>query len=152
LNVFPITTPPLRERRDDIPLLTEHFANRFARKLGKHLTSVSPDTMEKLRKYSWPGNIRELANVIERAVISSNGPVLRIREDLALHEAEAVAASFKTLEEIEREYIVRVLEDLHWRIEGPKGAARILGMHPNTLRTRMIKLGIRRPTVYTTSA
>jgi PAS domain S-box-containing protein len=145
LNVFPITTPPLRERRDDIPILTEYFARRFARKLGKAIEAVSPDSMNELVGYSWPGNVRELANVIERAVINSRGPVLRIHEDFATHEAEVLAASVKTLEELERDYIVQVLEDLNWKIDGPNGAARVLGINPSTLRSRIAKLEIKKP-------
>ncbi|MFL6466688.1 MAG: sigma 54-interacting transcriptional regulator, partial [Pyrinomonadaceae bacterium] len=145
LNVFPITTPPLRERRDDIPLLTEHFGRTFARKFGKELTAVSPETMTALCMYSWPGNVRELANVIERAVINLHGTVLKIREDFPIQQAESLAASVKTLDAMEREHIVRVLDDLNWRIDGPKGAARILGINASTLRTRMVKLGIHKP-------
>ena len=145
LNVFPITIPPLRERRDDIPILTDHFTRRFARKFGKQITAVSPDTMTALCRYSWPGNIRELANVIERAVINSRGSVLRVRDDFATQEAEILTATLKTLEEMERDYIVRVLEEVYWRIEGPRGAARVLGINPSTLRTRMAKLGIHKP-------
>ena len=151
LNVFPITVPPLRQRREDIPLLVEHFVSKSARKLGKVITSVSPATMKSLRDYSWRGNIRELANVIERAVINSKGSVLRISEDFALETVEQSNSSTKTLEETERDYILRVLEDRAWRIEGPNGAARLLGLNPSTLRTRMIKLGIHRQS-FSTSA
>jgi DNA-binding NtrC family response regulator len=152
LNVFPITTPPLRDRRDDIPLLTDHFVRKFARKFGKPLVAVSPDSVDALSRYSWPGNIRELANVIERAVINSSGSVLRIREDFSTQEAEALGTTVKTLEEMEREYITRVLENLDWRIDGPRGVARVLGIHPSTLRTRMVKLGIQRPNRRVSSA
>jgi chemotaxis protein methyltransferase CheR len=145
LNVFPIMTPSLRDRPDDIPLLTDHFVRRFARKFGKPLTAVSPDSMDQLCKYSWPGNVRELANVIERAVINSRGSVLRIRDDFLTLEVETLVASVKTLEEMERDYITRILQDVRWRIDGPQGAARLLGMNPSTLRTRIGKLGIQRP-------
>jgi PAS domain S-box-containing protein len=144
LNVFPITTPPLRDRRDDIPLLTEHFARTLAQKFGKQISAVSPASMTELCRYSWPGNIRELANVVERAVINSSGPVLRVREDFSKHEAESLTSSVKTLEEMEREHIVRVLDEVFWRIEGPRGAARVLGINPSTLRARMVKLGIQK--------
>ncbi len=147
LNVFPITVPPLRQRRDDIPMLIEHFANTFSRKLGKEINSVAPATINALRNYSWPGNVRELANVIERAVINAHGPVLRVQEQLnAASNGDSAQTAGRTLEEVERDYIVRVLDDRGWRIEGPHGAAHILGMNPSTLRTRMGKLGINKPT------
>jgi PAS domain S-box-containing protein len=145
LNVFPIMMPSLRDRRDDIPVLTDHFVRRFARKFGKPITAVSPDSMDQLCNYSWPGNVRELANVIERAVINSRGSVLRIRDDFFSSEVETLAAQVKTLEEMERDYIIRILQDMRWRIDGPNGAARVLGMNPSTLRTRMGKLGIQKP-------
>jgi len=145
LNVFPITTPPLRGRRDDIRLLTEHFARSFARKFGKDLTAISPEALPALCTYSWPGNVRELANVIERAVINLRGTVLEILEDFPVREADLLAAPVLTLEYIERDHIRRVLDDLNWRIDGPKGAARVLGINPSTLRTRMAKLGISKP-------
>jgi PAS domain S-box-containing protein len=143
LNVFPITVPPLKQRREDIPLLIEHFAMRFSKKLGKEITSVSPATLHALRDYAWPGNIRELANVIERAVINTQGAVLRVVDHLEATPAEDLQR--KTLEEMEREYIRGILGDAEWRIEGPHGAARILGLNPSTLRTRMAKLGIQKP-------
>jgi len=145
LNIFPIESPPLRERPDDIPLLVEHFAAIFGRKLGKHVTAVSPEGMKALCKYSWPGNVRELANVIESSVINMRGNVLRVHEDFATRVATASADSLKTLEDLEREHILRALEDLNWRVDGPKGVARVLGINPSTLRTRMGKLGINKP-------
>jgi PAS domain S-box-containing protein len=145
LNVFPITVPPLRQRREDIPLLVEHFARRFSQELGKAITSVSPATLRSLRDHSWPGNIRELANVIERAVINSHGPTLHIGEDFAEAAVEKPAQANSTLEELERDYILRILNETGWRIEGHQGAARILGINPSTLRARMGKLGIRKP-------
>jgi len=148
LNVFPITVPPLRQRRDDIPMLIEHFASTFSRKLGKEINSVAPTTINALRNYSWPGNVRELANVIERAVINSHGPVLRVREQLTTSNGNNADAVGRTLDEIEREYIIRVLEDRSWRIEGPHGAAHVLGLNPSTLRTRMAKLGISKSQQY----
>jgi PAS domain S-box-containing protein len=147
LNVFPITVPPLRQRRDDIPLLVEHFAKAFSVSLGKPINEISVGTMRKLCDYSWPGNIRELANVVERGVINSTGPVLRIADQLEpLATSESPSAKAKTLAEVERDYIVRVLEEVYWKIEGPGGAAEILGLNPSTLRTRMAKLRIRRST------
>ena len=141
LNVFPITVPPLRQRQEDIPLLVEHFVSHYAKKFGKRITSISPTSMQKLGIYPWPGNVRELANVIERAVIYTEGEVLHVI-DLSESAREEAPSAFKSLEQIEREYIVRILEQTGWRIEGPSGAAKVLGLNPSTLRTRMIKLGI----------
>jgi PAS domain S-box-containing protein len=145
LNVFPITMPPLRQRADDIPLLVEHFVGSFSRKMGKKITSVTPATLNALRNYHWPGNVRELANVIERAVINSGGPVLQISNLAETLRAGTPLAPGKTLEEIERDYIITVLDGTGWRIEGEHGAARILGLHPSTLRTRMAKLKVQKP-------
>ena len=141
LNVYPITMPPLRQRKDDIPLLVEHFVNNYARKFGKTISSVSPRTMQSLQAHSWPGNIRELANAIERAVIHSQGSVLQVTDRF---EAAVQSTPRQTLEEVERDYIIHTLEETGWRIEGQYGAARILGLNPSTLRTRMLKLGIQR--------
>lgn len=146
LNVFPITVPPLRQRREDVPQLVEHYVRRFSKKLGKDITSITPATLNTLRDYSWPGNVRELANVVERAVINTQGEVLRIVDHFEAVQAEESALSQKTLEEMEREYITGILSDTGWRIEGPNGAAKILGLNPSTLRTRMTKLGIKKPT------
>lgn len=143
LNVFPITVPPLRQRKEDIPLLVEHFANKYAKKFGKAITSISPRAIQSLQAHSWPGNIRELANVIERAVIHTKGSVLQV-VDRFEEAAEETSVSIKTLEEVEREHITRALENCGWRIEGPYGAAKLLGLNPSTLRTRMLKLGIQR--------
>ncbi|HSE18151.1 MAG TPA: sigma 54-interacting transcriptional regulator [Pyrinomonadaceae bacterium] len=141
LNVYPVTMPPLRQRKEDISLLVEHFVHVYARKFGKAISSVAPRTMQILQAHSWPGNIRELANVIERAVIHTQGSVLQLVDDFKRVDDES---SNKTLEEVEREYIIRTLEKTGWRIEGPYGAAKILGLNPSTLRTRMLKLGIQR--------
>jgi transcriptional regulator with GAF, ATPase, and Fis domain len=140
LNVYPITMPPLTQRKDDIPLLIEHFVSTYARKSGKTISSVSPRTMQELQAHSWPGNVRELANVIERAVIQTQGSVLQVDQ----FEPPSDAVPTQTLEEVERDYIIRTLENTGWRIEGKYGAARILGLNPSTLRTRMLKLGIHR--------
>ena len=144
LNVFPITVPPLRQRREDIPLLVEHFAKVFSLSVGKPINEISAATIRKLCDYSWPGNIRELANVVERGVINSTGRVLRIAALEPLATSESPSAKAKTLAELERDYIVHILEETHWKIEGPYGAAEILGLNPSTLRTRMAKLRIRR--------
>jgi PAS domain S-box-containing protein len=142
LNVYPITMPPLRQRKDDIPLLVEHFVATYARKSGKTILSVSPREMERLQKHSWPGNIRELANVIERAVIHTQGSVLHLIDQF--ESVESGSTPIQTLEEVEREYILRTLESTGWRVEGKHGAAKVLGLNPSTLRTRMLKLGIQR--------
>ena len=143
LNVYPITVPPLRQRKEDIPLLVEHFVNGYAKKFGKIITSVSPRALQTFQSHSWPGNVRELANAIERAVIHAKGSVLHTIDRFEEIVEEPPFAA-KTLEEVEREYILRTLENTGWRIEGPHGAANILGLNPSTLRTRMIKLGIQR--------
>jgi PAS domain S-box-containing protein len=142
LNVYPITMPPLRQRKDDIPLLVEHFVATYARKAGKTISSVSPREMQRLQEHSWPGNIRELANVIERAVIHTQGSVLHVVDQFESVEGESTPT--QTLEEVEREYILRTLESTGWRVEGKHGAAKVLGLNPSTLRTRMMKLGIQR--------
>jgi formate hydrogenlyase transcriptional activator len=143
LSVFPITLPPLRQRKDDIPLLVNHFSNTFSRKMGKSLHSIAPGAMKALQNYSWPGNVRELANVIERAVINAEGPVLYLADKLDSAETlNSSSTNGKTLIEMEREIILQRLEETHWRIEGPKGAAQSLGLNPSTLRSRMAKLGI----------
>ena len=160
LNVFPLEVPPLRERRSDIDQLAKFFITRYARKLGKNITGISDAATEKLLSYSWPGNIRELQNVIERALILSSGPTLELENDLnnipasslVLDSAPPIEAvipyadqpPLKTLQEVERAHILTVLQQTHGVIEGSNGAAKTLGMHPNTLRHRMEKLGIKR--------
>jgi len=157
LNVFPLRVPPLRDRRADIPQLVMFFLSRFAKELGKPVEVVSQPTMERLTRYDWPGNVRELANIIERATVLASGRVLELGADLLLlgpARAPGVATPgsdpvaeqpLGTLEEMERRHITEVLERTRWVIEGPAGAARVLGLHPNTLRSRMAKLGISRP-------
>ncbi len=147
LNVFPVQVPPLRERPEDIPLLVRHFVQQFARRMGKVVDTIPSDTMSALVRYYWPGNIRELQNLIERAVILSSGPVLKVPVgDLQRQAAPAAAASGKseTLEEAERRHILNTLEATGWVISGPRGAAHTLGMKRSTLQARMEKLGIRR--------
>ena len=143
LNVFPITVPPLRQRKEDIPALVEHFVNGISHKLGKPITSIPSVTMKKLQDYYWPGNVRELANVIERGVINTPGSVLQIVDQLEQPISDPTSSP-RSLEEVEREHIISVLDDTSWKIEGSNGAARILGIHPSTLRTRMAKLGVQR--------
>jgi chemotaxis protein methyltransferase CheR len=148
LNVFPITVPPLRERLEDIPLLVDAFLDGFKKKLGKPIEKIPQQVMLALQKYSWPGNIRELRNVIERAVLNSQGKVLSLAEKLVSPDTSDLIRSHKrTLESVERNYIVEILNEVNWKIEGQNGAAGILDLNPSTLRTRMKKLGISKPTV-----
>jgi DNA-binding NtrC family response regulator len=122
-----------------------HFITKFSTKLGKRFDGVSHATMDRLTKYSWPGNIRELENVIERATILANGPMLQI-DDAFLHAAPAPPVQHEgTMEEVERAHILHVLQAVNWVIEGKQGAATRLDLHPNTLRSRMKKLGINKP-------
>jgi formate hydrogenlyase transcriptional activator len=166
LNVFPVDVPPLRARRDDIPVLVEHFVERFARKFGRRVAGLAPGVLDTLMAYDWPGNIRELQNAIERAMISSPGDLLTIDWELRGHARAAapVAAASpgpaaapvtvapvrppavvgETLVEVERQHIIAVLKRTAGIIEGPKGAAKLLDMKPSTARYRMKKLGIRK--------
>jgi formate hydrogenlyase transcriptional activator len=146
LNVFPLTIPPLRQRKDDIPLLVQVFTERFAREHGKDIAAIPKETMKALQDYDWPGNVRELENVIERAVILCSGPVLELTDKLQ-NPAVLPSSNLRTLEATEREQIVKTLSETGWRINGKQGAAAILGLHPSTLRARMHKLGIRRPEI-----
>ena len=144
LSVFPITVPPLRQRTEDIPLMVQAFIERYARKLGKQITSIQKEAMKALQDYPWPGNVRELENIIERAVILCPGPVLQLADKLEISSL-SLSSTMETLEETERNQILKILSDTRWRIEGKDGAAAILGLHPSTLRARMHKLGIVRP-------
>ena len=144
LSVFPVTMPPLRNRKDDIPLLVNEFVDRYARKMGKQISSVSREDLVTLQEYSWPGNIRELEGVIERLVITTHGSVLRLEESLGLGGDVAPAGATGDLETVEREHIRKILIQIGGRIEGPGGAAELLGLNPSTLRGRMRRLGIRR--------
>ena len=146
LNVVPIFLPPLRKRPEDIPLLVEHFVQKFATKAGKTMDMISSATMEALRSYPWPGNIRELENVIERAVILSSGSVLRIsNHDLSTRVVSGRDANrSQTLEEVERNHILTTLKETRWILSGPSGAAVRLGLNRSTLYFRMKKLGIAR--------
>jgi PAS domain S-box-containing protein len=168
LNVFPVRLPPLRERRDDIPLLVHFLVKKFALQIGKHLDGVSRATMQRLLEYPWPGNVRELENVLERAVILTTGDALEIGPDVLplaspppgarqQPAAEPVPPDYllaipqpisdkrqPSLEAVERDYILTVLQQTQWVVTGPRGAAKLLDLHPSTLRNRMKKLGITR--------
>lgn len=147
LNVFPITVPPLRDRPEDIPLLVHFFANRFAQQMRKKIETVSKETMAALTSYAWPGNIRELQNLVERGVILSRGSTLEIplTELKRQTRSTSPANNSTTLEAVERDHILRVLSETRWVIGGPGGAAARLGMNRTTLNHRMRKLGISRP-------
>jgi formate hydrogenlyase transcriptional activator len=148
LNVFPVMLPPLRERRDDIPRLVRHFAQKVARRMGRRIETIPADAMEALVQYSWPGNIRELENVIERAVILSPGPTLQINLlELAAPPVQTNhhAAGVVTLNDAEREHILEALRETRWVLGGPNGAAARLAMKRTTLQSKMKKLGIVRP-------
>lgn len=144
LNIFPITVPPLRERKEDVPLLVDFFVHKISRRLGKSIESIPTAVMNELQNYHWPGNIRELENVLERAVINSSGPKLRLVDVLEKPHKDLTTAR-KSLDEVEREHIIRVLDMTHWKVSGKNGAAEILGLDRSTLRARMRKLGIRQP-------
>jgi len=147
LNVFPMQMPPLRERREDIPKLVEAFVQEFAAGMDKNIDAVDKNSLQSLCRYDWPGNIRELRNVIERAVILAKGPVLKIALPVDGLGTVAMSStpSLVSLEEVEREHILYVLDACGWRVRGQGGAAAILGLNPNTLESRMARLGIRRP-------
>jgi formate hydrogenlyase transcriptional activator len=146
LNVFPLHVPPLRERPEDIPMLVRHFAHQFARQMNKSIDTIPTETMNALTGYQWPGNIRELQNLIERAVILTSGPVLRVPlEELKAQPNLPATRSSQTLEDAERTHILAVLNETKWVLAGPAGAAARLGMNRSTLRFRMGKLGIKRP-------
>jgi PAS domain S-box-containing protein len=144
LNVFPITVPPLRQRKEDIPLMAQAFMERYSRKMGKQITKIHQETMKVLQNYPWPGNVRELESIIERAVILCPGPVLQLADKLVI-SSPTLSAAMRTLEDMERSQILKILSETKWRIEGKDGAAAIPGIHPSTLRARLHKLEIMRP-------
>ena len=143
LNVFPITIPPLRERPDDVPPLVWAFIRQFEKRMGKHIQSVPKRSLEALQRYSWPGNARELRNVIEHAMIVSPGTTLEVRPPTLVAAERSNEA--RNLREVERRHILHVLEETGWRVSGKAGAAELLGLKPTTLEARMKKLGIHRP-------
>jgi formate hydrogenlyase transcriptional activator len=152
LNVFPILIPPLRERREDIPLLVRYFAQKYAQRMKKPIDTIPVKAMTALTEYSWPGNVRELENLVERAVILSRGPELAIPLDefkqltptVSTQVSNDGAGMHSTLQEAEREHILRALREAHWVIGGPMGAAVKLGTKRTTLQSKMRKLGIAR--------
>jgi formate hydrogenlyase transcriptional activator len=149
LNVFPVRVPALRERPEDVPLLVRHFVQQFSRRMNKSIDTIPSETMTTLMRYHWPGNIRELQNVIERAVILSTGPVLKVPTDELRPRTDAPPVSNgngnlqAALDDAERQGILATLEKTNWKVAGPNGAAALLGMHRSTLQSRMQKLGIR---------
>jgi formate hydrogenlyase transcriptional activator len=163
LNVYPIQIPALRERREDIGLLAQTFLGEVSRRLGRVFDPIPGEVLEVLRRYEWPGNVRELQNVVERAAVVSSGRCLQLPEAWGSAEDWKFAGKWPTsaaetqkqhllrsleetsLDQVGKNYILRILEQTGWRVEGPKGAAAILGLNPSTLRSRMQKLGIRRP-------
>jgi formate hydrogenlyase transcriptional activator len=162
LNVFPITMPPLRQRREDISLLIRWFVHAYSKKLRKKITDIPDTFIEHLQHYHWPGNVRELENTIERAIICTEGQTLKLADKLSSNLNELATNKRKaslngtsadpspihnvSLAEMERRYILRVLESTAWTVQGPRGAARILDLRPSTLRSKMNKLGIQRQT------
>ena len=144
LKIFPITIPPLRDRTEDIPLLVDHFVQFFSKKMGKKPASlkITKSSMQALQSYPWPGNVRELKHVVESALITSEKN--RLQFDLP-QTARGATRRLKTFEEMEREYILSVLKATNWKIKGRDGASTILGLHPNTLRSRIQKLGLKKP-------
>jgi transcriptional regulator with GAF, ATPase, and Fis domain len=151
LNVFPIQVPPLRERVDDIPVLIQHFVDRFSAKYHKEIQFISDSVMRKLKEYAWPGNVRELENLMERAVILSNSETLRIPEfetpgdNLDKTRSLNQHSGGLSLDEAQRAHILKALEQCQWKINGEQGAAKLLQLKPSTLRDRMKKLDIQRP-------
>jgi PAS domain S-box-containing protein len=150
LNVYPISVPSLKKRREDIPLLVDHFVPQLASRIGKHIDQISPWSMEQLVDYDWPGNVRELKNVLERAVITSSGAVLRLPAALFTEKQNGPSKAsdneddLVSLISVEKSHILKVLEATGWRIDGPNGAAKILDINTSTLRSRMKKLGVKR--------
>ena len=144
LNIFPITMPPLRDRLDDILLLVDFYVNKICMRMGKSIEVIPTKVMNALHNYHWPGNIRELENVLERAVINSSGPKLHLVDELNTPQRNLPTAQ-KTLEQLERDHIIQILEQTQWKVSGKNGAAEVLGLNRSTLRARMRKLGILKP-------
>ncbi len=144
LNIFPITVPPLRDRKEDTPLLVNYYVKKIAKRMGKTIETIPSSVMNALQGYHWPGNVRELENVLERAVIDASGPKLRLVDELK-KPSRGSSTSQKTLEAVERDHIIQTLEQAHWKVGGKDSAAEILGLDRSTLRARMRKLGIQKP-------
>ncbi|BHH84541.1 sigma-54 interaction domain-containing protein [Desulforhopalus sp. 52FAK] len=144
LNVFPITLPPLRDRLGDIPLLVQFYVKKITKRLGKTIEIIPTHVMNELQQYHWPGNVRELENVLERAVIDSSGPKLHLVDELK-KSFKDLAASQRTLQAVEKDYILRVLNQTGWKVSGKNSAAEILDIDRSTLRARMRKLNIQKP-------
>lgn len=142
LNIFPIVIPPLRDRTEDIPLLVDFYLKKISKRLGKTIEIVPEVVMATLQNYNWPGNIRELENVLERAAINSSGPKLRLVDELTKSVKDVSITYSKTMEAVEREYIFQVLEQTNWKVSGKDSASEILGLDRSTLRARMNKLNI----------
>jgi formate hydrogenlyase transcriptional activator len=143
LLVVPVEVPPLRERREDIPALVDHFIAHHARQFGRRVEAISPSMMQQLMAYDWPGNVRELENVLARAMVLRQGGVLDMTPLAA--GADTSEAPVRSMQEAERKHIENALASARWVLEGPKGAAAMLGLNASTLRSRMKRLGIQRP-------
>ena len=148
LKVFPVHVPPLRERKEDIPILTTHFLNMNNTRLGKSIKGVSIRDLARLKAYSWPGNVRELEHIVERAAILSDGEFLRIPELSPEGDREAYVGNFRSLKEMERDYILEALGRRQWRVSGKGGAAELLGLKPTTLYAKIRKLKISKNLTY----
>jgi len=148
LNIFPVMLPPLRERKEDIPALAYHFVSRYARKIGKTITDISPKVLKDLAAYDWPGNIRELEHLLERSILLTNGSIIKEiylppnTQKSGAREPEEVR--IKTIEQNERDHILAVLKKCEGKIWGSGGAAELLGVPPTTLNSKMKKLGIKK--------
>jgi formate hydrogenlyase transcriptional activator len=146
LNVFPIVTPSLRERKEDVPLLIKHFIRKYESKMWKKINDVDPQVINALMEYDWPGNIRELENLIERALILTSGNIIEFGDWIPMskmsNDRKLVKEEMKRLEDVEREHILNILEQTNWKVSGERGAAKILGLNPTTLEARMKKMGI----------
>jgi len=150
LNVFPIISPPLRDRLEDVPLLVRYFAQKLSRRMNKQIETIPQGTLDAMMRYRWPGNIRELENFVERAVILTKGttlnaPVSELERETPFADLGSDNSKPATMEDAEREHILSTLRATNWTIGGPNGAAAILGMKRTTLQSRMKKLGISRP-------